>query len=139
METLAPILNDLSRPFWNGAAEGRLVLPHCLETGRPFWPPAPSSPFWTAGAMEWREVKAAGTLLSLVVYRRAFQAVLAAQIPYGIALVEVSPDVRLLAHVRNSDVELAPMPGTHVGLCFRPLVPSGMPILTVSLSREKLA
>jgi uncharacterized protein len=134
--SLAPVVNDLSRPYWNGAAEGRLVLPHCVETGQPFWPPAPASPFRTAGAIEWREIKAAGVLLSLVVYRRAFQAALVAQLPYGVALIEVSPNVRLMAHVRDPDVDFAPTPGTPVDLCFRPLVRSDMPVLTVSQARE---
>lgn len=136
METLAPTVNALSRPFWNAAEKGRLILPHCLETGQPFWPPAPTSPFRTAGAIAWREIEPAGILLSLVVYRRAFQAALAGQLPYGIALIEVAPDVRLLAHVRTSDVALAPVAGARVDLCFRPLMPSGMPVLAVSLSPD---
>src|SRR3546814_6293290 len=47
---LAPVVNDLSRPFWDAAEEGRLSLPHCVATGRPFWPPAPASPLRTGGA-----------------------------------------------------------------------------------------
>src|SRR3546814_8217791 len=73
---LAPVVNDLSRPFWDAAEEGRLSLPHCVATGRPFWPPAPASPLRTGGAVAWREIEAAGMLLSMAVYRRAFQAAL---------------------------------------------------------------
>src|SRR3546814_21111842 len=83
---LAPVVNDLSRPFWDAAEEGRLSLPHCVATGRPFWPPAPASPLRTGGAVAWREIEAAGMLLSMAVYRRAFQAALAGPLPYGIAL-----------------------------------------------------
>jgi uncharacterized OB-fold protein len=130
-DTLAPLVNDLSRPFWEATADGRLVLPHCRDTGAPFWPPAPTSPFRIAGAVEWREIEAAGILLSLVIYRRAFQNELAAELPYGIALVEVAENVRLLAHVKMPDADDLPGVGTRVGLCFRPLLEAGMAVLTV--------
>src|SRR3546814_15306248 len=114
---LAPVVNDLSRPFWDAAEEGRLSLPHCVATGRPFWPPAPASPLRTGGAVAWREIEAAGMLLSMAVYRRAFQAALAGQLPYGIALIEVLPEVRLMAHVEEPD--LAPPPGNRGERCFK--------------------
>ena len=126
---LMPVVNDLSRPFWAAAGEGRLVLPHCVATDRPFWPPSPASPFQTAGAVDWRDVDAAGTLLGLVVYRRPFQGELASALPYGIGLVEVAPDVRLLAHVARPDDGLAAGAGVRLG--FRPLVAQGMPVLSV--------
>lgn len=133
-ERLAPIVNDLSRPFWNAAGGGLLQVPHCVETGRAFWPPAPTSPFRTAGAVEWRSIEAAGTVLSVVVYRRAFQAALAAALPYGIALIEVLPGVRLLAHVEDPDV--APQPGTRVDLHFRRPQWAETPVLALAPSGD---
>ncbi len=127
---LMPLLNDLSRPFWTAGEAGRLVLPHCVETGRPFWPPSPSSPFRTAGNIEWRDVEATGTLLSLVVYRRAFQQELASALPYGVGLVELAPGVRLFAHVARPDGGIAA--GDPVRLDFRPLVTEGVPVLVVA-------
>jgi len=131
-ERLTPVVNDLSRPFWDAAAEGRLSLPHCAETGRAFWPPAPTSPFRAAGAVEWREIEAAGMLLSIAVYRRAFQTVLKDLVPYGIALVEVAPGVRLLGHVENPDA--APEPGSRVSLCFAHPQWSESPVLALEQS-----
>ena len=129
-ESLTPVINDLSRPFWNGAEEGRLTLPHCVATGSAFWPPAPTSPFRTSGAVEWREVEAVGIVSSIVVYHRAFQAALAAHLPYGIALVQVAPGVRLLVHLKDPDA--APKPGTRVSLCFKRLEWSQTPVLAIA-------
>ena len=129
-ESLTPRVNDLSRPFWDAAAEDRLSLPYCVETGRAFWPPAPTSPFRTAGAVEWREAEAVGIVSSIVVYRRAFQSALAAHLPYGIALVQVARGVRLLVHLEDPDA--APKPGTRVSLCFRRLEWSEMPVLAIA-------
>src|SRR3546814_18978031 len=93
---LAPVVNDLSRPFWDAAEEGRLSLPHCVATGRPFWPPAPASPLRNGGAVAWREIEAAGMLLSMAVYPRAFQAPPAGQLPDGLAVIEGLPADRLI-------------------------------------------
>src|SRR3546814_20797296 len=73
-------------------------------------------------------------LLSMAVYRRAFQAALAGQLPYGIALIEVLPEVRLMAHVEEPD--LAPQPGNRVELCFRRPHWSAVPVLSVAQPRS---
>ncbi len=127
---LMPVINGLSRPFWTAAEAGRLVLPHCVETGQPFWPPSPSSPFRTAGKVKWRDVEASGTLLSIVVYRRPFQQELASALPYGIGLVEIEPGVRLFAYIARPDGGIAA--GDPVRLDFRPLVAEGVPALVVA-------
>lgn len=129
-ESLAPAVTDLSRPFWNAASEGRFALPYCVATGCPFWPPAPTSPFRTAGAVEWRDAEAVGIVSSIVVYRRAFQSALAAHLPYGIALVQVARGVRLLVHLDDPDA--APKPGSRVSLCFRRLAWSETPVLAIA-------
>ena len=123
---LMPLVNDLSRPFWAAARAGRLALPHCAATRRPFWPPSPTSPFRTGGAVEWHDVEAAGVLLGVVVYRRAFQTELSERLPYGIALVEVAPDARLFAHVAHPDT--APACGERVRVIFDSLLPGGAPV-----------
>jgi uncharacterized OB-fold protein len=127
-EPVAPVLNDLSRPFWDAAAEGRLVLPFCMATGRAFWPPSPSSPFALGGAVAWRDVAAEGVLLSRVTYRRAFQKAFGDRLPYAVALIEVTPGVRLQAHLADPDGPRAPLSGAHVRLGFAALAEGGPPI-----------
>ena len=130
-EPVKPVVNGLSRPFWEAAQAGRLSLPHCVATDRPFWPPSPLSPFAAGGAVAWREVPAEGVLLSRVTYRRAFQRAFAARLPYAIALVEIVPGVRLLAHLAAPDRDDAPRAGVRVRLGFEILVEGGGPVLVV--------
>jgi uncharacterized OB-fold protein len=127
-EHLAPILNALSQPFWDAAAVGRLCLPFCTATGRAFWPPSPSSPFATGGEVMWHDIPPEGIVRSLVVYRRAFQQALADRLPYGVALVEVAPGVRLLAHAPDPGGAVA---GDRVRLGFRPLREGELPVLAL--------
>jgi uncharacterized OB-fold protein len=131
-EPVAPIVNDLSRPFWTAAANGRLALPFCIETGRPFWPPSPTSPFTRGGVVEWREVPAEGLLTARVTYRRAFQHTFAHRLPYAIALVEVAPGVRISAHLSDPDGPDSPRPGTPVKLAFAPLSVGGVAVPIVA-------
>jgi len=128
-ESHAPPRNSLSDPYWAGAEAGRLVIPHCLATGRPFWPPSPSSPFVTAGAVEWRAVAPEGEAITIVTYRRIFQQTLAHHSPYAIALVELAGQVRLQAHVSAPDAEGAPRAGDRVRLRFIPLAEGEVPVL----------
>ena len=125
-EPLAPEINSLSQPFWDAAREDRLLLPRCVATGRLYWPPSPTSPFVTAGQVEWRELEPVGTLLSTVTYRRAFQQRFADRLPYGIALVQLA-GVRLQAHVPDPD--RAPAAGARVRLGFRALADDAPPVL----------
>jgi hypothetical protein len=127
-ERLAPIVNALSQPFWDAAAAGRLCLPFCTATDRAFWPPSPSSPFVTGGEVSWRDIPPEGVVRSILVYRRAFQQALADRLPYGVALVEVAPGARLLAHVPDPAAAAA---GDRVRLGFRPLREGEPPVPTL--------
>lgn len=127
-EPAAPIVNDLSRPFWDAANAGRLLLPFCAATGTAFWPPSPSSPYVQGGAVEWREIPAEGVLLSRVTYRRAFQQAFADRLPYAVGLVELLPGLRLQAHLSDPDAAAAPKAGDRVRLAFQALVSGGPPV-----------
>lgn len=128
-ERLDPLVNDLSRPFWEAAEAGRLVIPHCEATGRAFWPPSPSSPYARAGNVCWRDVERRGRVAARVVYRRLFQKPLESCLPYGVALVELACGVRLKAHVAQADTADAPRPGDEVELYFSRLPGGRFPVL----------
>jgi uncharacterized OB-fold protein len=130
-ETVSPVVNHLSRPFWDAAAEGRLCLPVCVGTGRVFWPPSPSSPFVSGGAVAWRDQPAGGVMLGRVTYRRAFQTAFAARLPYAVALVEIAPDARLQAHLSDPDSAEASRAGDQVRLGFAALVEGGPAVLII--------
>ena len=127
-ERLAPIVNELSKSFWDAAMTGRLCMPFCIATGRTFWPPSPSSPFVPNGAVSWHDLDCEGFVRSIIVYRRAFQKALADRLPYGVALVEVASGARLLAHVPDPVVAAA---GDRVRLQFKRLREDELPVLTL--------
>ena len=117
--------NTLNEPFWQAAAEDRLVLPFCESTGRAFWPPSPISPFATGGKVAWRNVEPVGTLRALAVYRRVFDRDFASLMPYAVALIDLDAGSRLQAHLAHPDAPDAPRRGERVRLRFTPILEGG--------------
>jgi uncharacterized OB-fold protein len=128
-ENANPIINALNRPFWDGAAEGRLYLPHCVETDAAFWPPSPFSPFAGGLNVEWREVAPEGRVLASVTYRRAFQKAFADLLPYAIAMVALDCGPRMQVHIEQPDAAQSPQAGSRVRLMFKVLLHDGLPLL----------
>ncbi len=130
VESVAPIVNSLNAPFWQGAAEGRLMLPYCTTTNGAFWPPSPASPFVTGGPVEWREAKGDGTVLAVAVYRRPFHPAFTALMPYAIGLVALDAGPRLHVHIANPDAAGAARKGDRVRIAFAPILKAGVPVPT---------
>jgi uncharacterized OB-fold protein len=126
-----PLRNALNAPFWAAAERGVLALPHCLASGRAFWPPSPLSPHVTAGAVAWRETEPVGVLRSLVVYRRVFLKAFEAVTPFGVGLLELDAGPRLLVHVPHPDDPTSPAVGERAILYFAPITDGGPPVPTL--------
>jgi uncharacterized protein len=136
-ESVAPVSNSLWAPHLEAAAKGVLLLPWCIATARHFWPPSPSSPFVTAGPVEWQEADRIGVLRSLIVYRRVFQQAFADCAPYGIGLVELASGVRLQAHVAALESGQAPSAGSRMEIYFEPIATGGIPVAHARLAQEQ--
>lgn len=117
----APLVAELSipidswtKPFWDAAAEHRLVLPACGDCGTFRWPPGPFCPQCQSQSVDWKPA-GVGRIYSYTTVRpktRDGEAVL--HIP---ALVEF-PDaggVRLLAAIVGTTPE-----AIHIGAAVEP-------------------
>jgi uncharacterized OB-fold protein len=124
-EPIGPLVNTLNSPFWEAAAQGRLVLPFCATQQCFFWPPSPVSPYVGGRTMIWREADPVGVLRSRVVYRRVFQKPFAVLMPYAIGLAELEAGPRVLAHIASPDSPQAPCSGDRVELYFASILPEG--------------
>ncbi|HUN39786.1 MAG TPA: OB-fold domain-containing protein [Acetobacteraceae bacterium] len=90
-----PETNPETKPFWDGCAAGKLVLPRCKDTGKLIWYPRAISP-WTLGPVEWVEVSGKGTIYTFSVMQRADP-------PYCIAYVELAEGPRMMTNVVDCD------------------------------------
>jgi uncharacterized OB-fold protein len=66
-----PAMTPLTQPFWNAAAEGRLVLPRCRACGRHFFRPEVACTHCFATDWQWQPASGRGSLYSYSVVHRA--------------------------------------------------------------------
>ena len=114
-----PRPTELTRPFWDAAKEGRLMLQFDRETGKPqFWP-RPVSIHSGRTDMEWREVSGRGSLYAWTevhVPLRGFEELA----PYVLAAVELEEGVRIMARLVNVTAD-ALTPGMAVRVAWEKL------------------
>lgn len=86
----------LSRPYWEAAALGRLVLQHCATCGRVRHYPTLLCPACHSDAAEWRPVANRGMVHSWTVAHHAFHPAFADELPYTLVTVDLQAGVRAL-------------------------------------------
>jgi len=108
-----------TRPFWDAAHQGKLVVQYCKDSGRAQFFPRPVSMVNGRRNLEWREVSGRGTVYSFTNTYSAWPGH-EDRVPYLCALVELEEGVRMLVnlhHVKNEDVKI----GMPVKVCFEKL------------------
>ena len=65
-----PQADELTAPFWEAAADHRLVIQQCSACGLLRWPPSERCPSCHSGAPVWTELSGKGTLYSFIVDHR---------------------------------------------------------------------
>ena len=110
-----------TRPFWEGAARGALLLPHCEGCARIGWYPDRCLDCGS-GDYLWREVAGTGRLFTWVVVRHAFLPQFRGEVPFTSALVsmDVDPRVRLPTRIVQADVDSLAI-DQPLEVCFREL------------------
>lgn len=87
-----------TRPFWEAAAEGRLLLKACRACGRAHWYPKVVCPFCHSDDLEWREASGRGTIYTYSVMRRV-------EVPYVLAYVTLEEGPTLMTNIVDCDVD----------------------------------
>ncbi len=85
-----PVPNDLTKDYWEGAKQHRLVLKRCADCGRYSHPPLPTCPRCQSEKMVATPVSGKGTLYSYSVMRNAGNPGFESEIPYAVAIVELT-------------------------------------------------
>lgn len=98
--------------YWEAAAAGRLLVPHCIACGEKHWYPRAHCPFCFGTAIEPREASGDGVIYSYSVMRRAPE-------PYVIAYVTLAEGPVMLTNIVECDPDRVAI-GEAVRLCFKP-------------------
>ena len=97
----APYVLPEVKPFWDATAEGRLVLPRCVECDTVVWYPRPFCPACGSLKVSWIAASGRGTVYSYTVNRRG-QADLPAYHDAGVyvlAYVELEEGPRIMTNI----------------------------------------
>jgi uncharacterized OB-fold protein len=91
-----PVSDELNRPFWEAAREGRFVIPACAECGRVLTPPVANCAACLATRFEWKVASGRGAVYSFIEYHRAWFREYEGRLPYIVAIVELDEGPRLI-------------------------------------------
>ena len=100
---IIPVATDLTRPYWEHARHGRLVVQRCRTCANSWHPPLPRCPHCHSADIGWHQVAGTGTVYTYTVVRHATHAALAVRIPYVIAIVELTEGPRIVTGILGCD------------------------------------
>jgi uncharacterized OB-fold protein len=102
-ERAFPVPDAVTRPFWDGVAEGVLRIQRCRGCDRHVFYPRAVCPFCMDADLEWMEASGAGVVHSFTVVHRA-PPDYRDEVPYVVALVDLAEGVRMMTRL----VDVAP-------------------------------
>lgn len=112
-----PAPTPVTRPFWDGLAEGRVRIQKCEDCRAWVFYPRSRCSRCLSDRLRWEEVSGEGTLYTFTVARQPTSPHFAEDVPQLIAVVELNEGVRLttnLVNVTEADLRV----GMRVKPCF---------------------
>lgn len=108
----APEANPETRPFWEAAAQGRLLIKMCTSCQRPHYYPRSICPLCGSDTTEWVQASGRGTVYSYSVMRRV-------PVPYALAYVTLEEGVTMMTNIVDCDLDAIHI-GQRVQVVFKP-------------------
>src|SRR5258708_24806399 len=100
----APPINPETQPYWDAAAQGKLLIKKCTACGEPHFYPRDLCPFCFSDKTEWVEASGNGTIYTYSVMRRA-------PAPHSIAPLTPAAGPPLMTHIVDfafASIEIGP-------------------------------
>ncbi|MHB8669025.1 MAG: Zn-ribbon domain-containing OB-fold protein [Acidimicrobiales bacterium] len=98
-----PTPDDGTRPFWDAAAEGRLLFKRCASCGRAHFYPRPFCPHCWSPDVDWEQASGRGTLYTYSVVQVNDLPPFGERVPYVAAIVDLEEGPRLMTNVVEVD------------------------------------
>jgi uncharacterized OB-fold protein len=99
--TLEPPVSPGTEPFWDATRRHALVLPWCTACERAMWYPREVCPACLESNIEWRPAAGIGTVYATTVNHLPGPGRDASDVPYVVALIDLSEGVRMMSNVVN--------------------------------------
>jgi hypothetical protein len=115
-----PVVDAVTQPFWDAAAEGRLVVQRCAACGHLQLPAALRCAACGHRELGWTDVSGRGVVHTYTVLHRAYHPAFADEIPYNVSIIELDEGPLLLSNVVGVPVEELAV-GHRVQVFFEPV------------------
>ena len=130
MPKQSPVPDELDKGFWDACNEDRLVVQNCSACGRLQHPPQAACPQCGSGDhLEWKEATGRGTIYTYGVVYDSPIAVLQADQPYNVAVIQLEddPGVTMYSHLPGTDLDEVPI-GAAVEVMFETTPETGQKV-----------
>jgi uncharacterized OB-fold protein len=124
---IVPEVSELTRPYWEGAARGALMLQRCRACGRFRHPPTVVCADCGAFEVDWVPASGRGVIYSYTTVIHPVHGAVQDKVPYSVVLVDLEEGVRVVSTVVDAtDDDLSI--GLSVTALFEKLTPTiGLP------------
>ena len=95
-----------AKPYWDGAREGKLMIPKCGDCGKAFFYPRVLCPFCASRKIGWIQASGRGRLYSFEIAHQILNKAFKVKTPVVLAMVELEEGPRMLTNL--VDVEPSP-------------------------------
>jgi uncharacterized protein len=109
----APLVNAENKPFFDAAAQGKLLVKFCAACAEYHHYPRAICPHCFSDRTEWREAKGTGTIYTWSVLRRGVPT------PYCLAYVTLDEGVSMITNIVDCDLDAVRI-GQKVRVVFKP-------------------
>jgi uncharacterized OB-fold protein len=95
-----------SQPFFDAAAEGRLVIKRCTACPRYLAPAAEACDACHSPSLDWFDASGRGTLYSFVIQHQVLHPGFTGEVPYNVIVVELEEGPRLNGNYAGDNSDL---------------------------------
>ncbi|MFI9806446.1 Zn-ribbon domain-containing OB-fold protein [Streptomyces sp. NPDC052301] len=131
-----PEPDAFTRPYWEAAAEGVLLLRRCGTCGRAHHYPREFCPHCWSDDVSWEEASGRATLYTWSTVHRNDLPPFTTRTPYVAAVVDLAEGPRMMTELTDCE-ETHLVPGTALRVTFREGVPVFRPAVPFSAAEEQ--
>ncbi len=100
-----PIPSPESEPFWAAAKEHKLKIQRCRDCAGTWFPPATLCAHCGSRDHDWIVAAGRGKIHSFVAYHRLYHKGWEGELPYVIAIIELTEGARMLGNITGIEVD----------------------------------
>jgi uncharacterized protein len=94
-----PVRTPVTAPFWEAAHKKEFHLPYCDSCNETHFPPSPRCPHCLSEDITWRPASGKATLISWIVFQRAYWDGVKEDLPYNVCIVRLDEGPRMLSNL----------------------------------------